>query len=134
MAKNDSGLTTGLLFGRARGYLGEIASSRSVLREARHVPKPWIFQGLKAGNTVTAHEDARPPGPTGVPRRVHGSVIDQRRRRPPINSHQFDALNVCLFRACREAPSRLLTNHFFAIAACAAAKRAIGNRNGLQLT
>jgi hypothetical protein len=28
----------------------------------------------------------------------------------------------------------LLTNHFFCNAACAAAKRATGNRNGLQLT
>src|ERR1700741_4941090 len=52
----------------------------------------------------------REPRPTKSP-------IDRRNRRPPITSHLS-----------------LLTNHFLVIAACAAAKRATGKRNGLQLT
>jgi hypothetical protein len=61
VGKNETGRRRGS-FRRARGCLEGIASSRSVLREARQVPTPWIFQRLKAGNTLTAHEDARPPG------------------------------------------------------------------------
>ena len=54
--------------------------------------------------------------PIGVPiSQAHRSMIGRRLRRP--TNHLS-----------------LITNHFFAIAACAAAKRATGNRNGLQLT